>query len=80
LNFTLLSDITGEIAKIFGLTIRDGGSFTKTLGDQEIEIKRAYTPTRWTFILDKDAKIIYKDTEVDFKNDNQKVIEYLRNL
>ena len=77
LNFTLLSDITGEIAKIFGVTIRDGNSFTKTFGDQEIEIKRAYTPNRWTFILDKTGKIIYKDTEADFKNDNQKVIEFL---
>ena len=80
LNFTLLSDITGEIASIFGVNVRDGGSFTKKIGDQEIELKRSYTPSRWTYILDKTGKIIYKDTEVDFNNDNQKVIGYLRTL
>ena len=80
LNFTLLSDITGEIARIFGVNVRDGGSFTKKFGDQEIELKRSYTPSRWTFILDNTSKVIYKDTEVDFNNDNQKVIDYLRNL
>jgi len=51
-----------------------------SFGDQEIEIKRSYTLTRWTFILDKDAKMIYKDTEVDFKNDNQIVIKFLKSL
>ena len=80
LNFTLLSDITGEIANIFGVNVRDGGSFTKKFGDQEIELKRAYTPSRWTFILDNTGKVIYKDTEADFNNDNQKVIKFLKLL
>lgn len=77
LNFTLLSDITGEIANKFGVNTRDGGSFTKKFGEQEIELSRAYTPSRWTFILDNTGKIIYKDTEVDLSIDNQKVIEFL---
>ena len=80
LNFTLLSDITGEIANKFGVSVKVGGTFTKTFENQEIEIKRSYTPSRWTFILDNTAKIIYKDTEVDFNNDNQKVLEFLKNL
>jgi len=78
LNFTLLSDITGEIARMFGVNVHDGGSFTKKFGDQEIELKRSYTPSRWTFILNKTGKIIYKDTEVDFNNDNQKVVDFLK--
>jgi len=76
----LLSDITGEIANKFGVKVRDGGSFTKTFGDQEIELSRSYTPSRWTFIVDNTGKIIYKDTEVDLNNDNQKVIEFLKNI
>lgn len=80
LNFTLLSDISGEIATKFGVDKNDGGSFTKIFGDQEIEVSRAYTLSRWTFILDKTGKVIYKDTEVDFNNDNQKVINFLYNL
>ena len=80
LNFTLLSDITGEIASIFGVSVRQGGTFTKTFEKQEIEIKRSYTPSRWTFILDNSGKIIYKDTEADFNNDNQKIIEFLMNI
>ena len=80
LNFTLLSDITGEIASKFGVSVKEGGTFTKTFENQEIEIKRSYTPSRWTFILDNTAKIIYKDTEVDFNNDNQEVINFLKEL
>lgn len=80
LNFTLLSDITGEIANMFGVSTKQGGTITKKFGDQEIEVKRSYTASRWTFILDNTAKIIYKDTEVDFNNDNQKVIDFLMKL
>jgi thioredoxin-dependent peroxiredoxin len=62
------------------VNVKDGGSIFKKFGDQEIELSRSYTPSRWTFILDNTGKIVYKDTEVDLNYDNQKVIEFLKNI
>ena len=80
LNFTLLSDINGQIAELFGVKIRDGASFTTTVEDKKVEITRSYTSSRWTFVLDNTGKVIYKDTAVDLSNDNKKVIEFLESL
>jgi peroxiredoxin Q/BCP len=80
LNFTLLSDVNGCIARRFGVPISKGGTFKTTVDDKEVVLKRPYTFARWTFILDKDGKVLYKDTNVDAPNDSQKAIEFLRNL
>ena len=80
LNFTLLSDAGTEIAKTFGVPVRKGGKITKTIGDQSIELLRFYTPSRWTFILDKNGKIIYRDAEANFRTDYQKVINFLKKI
>jgi len=59
--------------------VSDGGKFSKKIDEQEVLVCRAITTSRWTFILDNSGKIIYIDTEVDFNNDNQKVIDFLTN-
>lgn len=78
LNFTLLSDINGEIAKIFDVPVRKGGKIIKTINGKELTLQRALSASRWTFILDSSRKIIYKDIEVDISNDHKKVIEFLQ--
>src|SRR6056297_2781054 len=50
LNFTLLSDESGDIARIFGVPVRDGGTFNSEYNGQECELKRGVTTSRWTFI------------------------------
>jgi peroxiredoxin len=59
---------------------RDGGSFKTKIDGQETELIRSYTLSRWTFILDNTGKVIYKDTEADFSNDNKKVIKFLQSI
>jgi len=80
LNFTLLSDVNGWIARQFGVPIGKGGSFKTTIGGKEVTLKRPHTFARWTFLLDKDGKVLHKDTTVDASHDSQKAIEFLRNL
>ena len=78
LNFPLLSDVNGYIAKRFGVPVRDGGSFTRTVqGRQEI-LERPFTFARWTFIVDPSGKVVYKNTGVNAAKDSQTVIEFLR--
>jgi peroxiredoxin Q/BCP len=80
LNFTLLSDVNGFIAGKFGVPVTKGGSFKATLDGKEVVLKRPYSLARWTFILGKDGKVLYKDTRVDAPNDSRKALEFLRSL
>lgn len=80
LNFTLLSDENGAIAKRFGVPVREGGSIQRTLDEEEHTLNRTATTARWTFIIGLDGRIVYKDTEVDAGNDAGRVIEFLQNL
>lgn len=80
LNFTLLSDVDGAIAELFGVPLRDGGEITRDIGGIEITMIRSFTTSRWTFILDSEGTIVYKDTEVDAGTDSGAVIEFVKNL
>jgi len=77
LNFTLLSDESGEIADLFGVPRNDGVVIHKEIGGIIRDIARGTTIQRWTFILDGTGTLIYKDSEVDAVGDSNKVVEFL---
>ena len=78
LNFTLLSDPEGKIANIFGVPVREGEkSITREIDGKEVILKRSVTTARWTFVIDKEGKVIYRSTEVDAANDSKQVIKAL---
>jgi len=79
LNFPLLSDKKGEIANKFGVPTRDGGSITREIDGSAIELVRGVTASRWTFIIGKNGKIVYKNTDVDVTNDSKEILEYIKN-
>ncbi len=79
LNFPLLSDNEGNISKIFGIPTGKGGSITREIGGENILMVRGITTPRWTFVLDKDRKIIYKNAEVNADEDSKKVKEIIKN-
>lgn len=77
LNFQLLSDEKGVIAKSFGVPIGEGASLKRTVGGVEHELIRNITIKRWTFIVGKDGKIIYKNEAVDAEKDSREVLNFL---
>jgi thioredoxin-dependent peroxiredoxin len=79
LNFTLLSDEKGDIARAFGVPVGDGGTVTRTIGDTEHELVREITTRRWTFIIGKNSKIIYKNDSVNAENDTEEVLNFIKN-
>lgn len=79
LNFTLLSDESGEIAGKFGVPTRDGGTITREIGGQNFDLVRGTTASRWTFIIDKTGKIVYKNEQVDAAKDTEAVLAFLKN-
>jgi peroxiredoxin Q/BCP len=76
LNFTLLSDATGNVAKEYGVPIAQGGSIKRKVGESEISLKHSYSLARWTFIIDKEGNISYKDTEVEAAEDGNSVLKF----
>lgn len=80
LNFPLLADHDGEIAKKFGVPLRDGGEIVRNINGIDMTLDRGVTASRWTFIIDKKGKIAYKNTEVNAAEDSQRTIEMIKNL
>jgi thioredoxin-dependent peroxiredoxin len=78
LNFTLLSDKNGDIAKEFGVPTRDGGTISRELAGEFYELTRGVTASRWTFIIDKDKKILYKNEEVNAERDTEQVLSFIK--
>ena len=78
LNFTLLSDEKGEIAKAFGVPVSEGGAIKRTVGGTEHELVRGITTKRWTFIVGKDGNIIYRNESVNAEKDTEEVLNFIK--
>lgn len=79
LNFPLLSDFDGSISKIFGIPTSEGGTITKEFNGENFLMVRGITTPRWTFILNKEREIIYKNADVNAADDSKIVKEVIEN-
>jgi peroxiredoxin Q/BCP len=78
LNFTLLADETGAVAKKFGVPFGPGGTVkVKNAAGQEVSLKRGGTAKRWTFVIAKDGKVLYKNTEVKPAEDSKQILDVI---
>jgi peroxiredoxin Q/BCP len=81
LKFTLLADVDGTVAKKFGVPTSKGGEVKpKELNDPNLVLKRGVTIKRWTFVIDKDGKIAYKDSDVKAAEDSKHILEVIEKL
>ncbi len=78
LNFTLLSDKDGKIANLFGVPVREGGTIEREINGNTLQLSRGVTTSRWTYVIDINRKLIYKNNNVDASNDSQAVYEFIR--
>jgi peroxiredoxin Q/BCP len=78
LNFPLISDTNGELAKSYGVPLGSGGTIKRTVEGKDYDLVRDFSEKRWTFIIGKDGKIIYKNDSVDPEKDSAEVIAFLR--
>jgi peroxiredoxin Q/BCP len=78
LNFTLLSDEDGAVARLFGVPIGKGAKVkAKDADGQPIEFARAATINRWTYVIGKDGKVAYKNTKVTPAADAKAISEFI---
>ena len=81
LNFTLLADEEGNLAKMFGVPVSKGGTVrTKDAEGKPVTLKRNVTTARWTFVLDKNGKIVSKNTKVVPAQDSKAVADLVEKL
>jgi peroxiredoxin Q/BCP len=80
LNFTLLADPEGKIAKAFGVKTGDGGVVNVSVGGKDVSLERGVTASRWTFVIDRDGKIALKDDKVDASKDTERTLKVVEKL
>lgn len=80
LNFTLLSDVQGVIAGKFGVPTSNGGSIYKETSSGKVELTRGITAKRWTFVIDKNRKVVYIDKGVNPDEDSKNVLNFIKSL
>jgi thioredoxin-dependent peroxiredoxin len=69
LNFPLLSDTSGAVARAFGVPESEGGTIKRKVKGKEVELTRDRTEERWTFVIGKDGKIAMIETDVNAEGD-----------
>lgn len=75
LNFTLLADEKGSVAKAFGVPVSAGGSIEREIDGKKETLTRGVTEKRWTFVIGKDGKIALKNTEVNAPEDSKAILK-----
>ena len=64
--------------KKFGVTVRAGGEAkVKDADGNPIVLKRGVTIDRWTFVIGKDGKVIYKNPKVAAAQDSKQILEVI---
>lgn len=78
LDFTLLADPDGKVAEAFGVPFTVGDKVVSAeIGGKNEQLARALTTKRWTFVIDTDGKVIYKNTEVKAAEDSKAILKLL---
>ena len=80
LNFTLLADEQGDVARAFGVPLKDGGSIERTIDGKNVTLTRGVTAARWTFVIDANGKIAAKNTAVKAAEDSKAIIKLVADL
>jgi thioredoxin-dependent peroxiredoxin len=76
LDFTLLADEDGAIAKKFGVPVSKGGEVTVKDLDN-LTIKQGVRAERWTIIIGKDGKVISREKVKDAGAEAKHVLDVL---
>jgi peroxiredoxin Q/BCP len=76
LDFTLLADEDGAVAKKFGVPVSKGGEITVKDLDN-LKIRQGVRAERWTIIIGKDGKVISKEKVGDAPGEAKRVLDVI---
>lgn len=78
LNFSLLADPDGKVAKAFGVPAGKGGSINRFVKGEKFTLNRGVTTKRWTFLVSKEGKVLYKNEKVQAAQDSSTVLNFVK--
>jgi peroxiredoxin Q/BCP len=78
LNFTLLSDADGKVAELFGVPTGEGTTIEKEVNGKTLQLSRGVTTSRWTYVVDGNRRLVYKDEDVQAATDPEAVLKALK--
>ncbi|MDG0964276.1 MAG: hypothetical protein P8O23_04390, partial [Opitutales bacterium] len=65
------------VAKLFNVPISKGGIIERFLKGDKFTLERGVTPKRWTFLISKSGKLIYKNDQVTASEDSSNVMKFI---
>ena len=69
----------GKIAELFGVPVSKGEkTVTKSIDGVDVDLTRSATAKRWTFIIDRNGKVVHRDDRVNAKADPDSVEMFLK--
>lgn len=77
--FTLLSDPDGKVAQLFQVPQKKGGIIERFFLGDKYTLERGVTIKRWTFLISKSGKLIYKNDKADPLKDSENVMKFIKN-
>ena len=78
LTFTLLADENGDVARMFGVPVKEGVQTVEAeIDGQKEQLTRKVTTQRWTFVVDKNGRISMKNAMVKAADDSQAILDFL---
>jgi len=77
LNFPLISDFNGEIAKLFGVPTKQGGVIQRDIQGKMMDLMRGTTASRWTYVIDPDKKVAKVFDKVNPEKDIEEVLKVI---
>jgi peroxiredoxin Q/BCP len=82
LNFTLLADEKAEVAKAFGIPVKEGQATFNYKGEGGVTaaLTRGATISRYTVVIDKAGNIAAIDAVKDAGGDPQRIANVVKNL
>lgn len=76
--FTLLSDPDGKVANLFGVPTTKGGMIERFFQGDKYTLERGITAKRWTFLISKSGKLLYKNNQVNALKDSETVMKFIK--
>ncbi len=80
LRFPLLHDEDGRIARLFGVPLRKGNTIERTLNGVTLSLERGVTASRWTFVFDREGRVVSRIPAVDPEKDAGNVLRLVRRI
>jgi len=80
LKFPLLPDGEGRIARLFGVPLRKGNTIICTVDGVSLALKRRVTASRWTFVIDRQGRVVTRIPAVGVGKDAGSILEIVKRL